>query len=182
MNLVAAIQKMLPAPPRSSVERIVDAVPKPADLLKAEKELAENLQLAASLTKRQGEIAERLNVQSPIRTPLFKVDHDAVVAENIEINGKLINLRKCAGELRAHIASLLPDHARSVAIALIPFRRSAAEQLADGVNQVEQALAEIAESNRTLFALGLTPPSAFSLPYSKALKGLADKVRKESSL
>src|SRR6476646_4959571 len=179
MNLIEAVQRLLPAPQRTSVERIVDAVPKPADLLKAERDLAENLQLAASLTKRQGAIAERLNVQAPIRASLLKVDQDALVAENNEINRKLIDLRSRAGELRAHLASLLPDHARAVAIALNPFRRSAAEQLADGVSQVEQALSDIAESNKALFALGLTPPAAFSLPYSKAMKALSDKILQE---
>jgi hypothetical protein len=179
MNLVAAIQKMLPGPLRGSdVDAIVAAVIKPAALHNAECAMGENVALEASLTKRQREIAERLNFQSPLRTVL-KVDHDALVAENVDINRQVIDLRNQARELRAQIAGLMPDYGRSVAKALAPFRVSVAEQLADAVVLAEQALADISESNKTLMAVGMSPPAAFALPYAAALKGLSDKILKE---
>ena len=180
MNFIAAIQKMLPGPLRGSdVDAIVAAVIKPVALNDAECALAENVALEASLTKRQGEIAERLNFQSPLRTAVLKVEHDALVAENVDLNRQVIDLRDRARELRAQIASLMPEYARSVAVALAPFRVSVAEQLADAVALAEQALADISESNKTLIAVGMSPPAAFALPYAAALKGLSDKILKE---
>jgi len=181
MNLAAAFQAMIPkaVPPRSVVDAIVSAVAKPVALHNAECALAENDVLQATLTRRQREIAERLNFQSPLRTVLFKVEQDALVAENGDLNRQVVDLRDRARELRAQIAGLMPDYGRSVAKALAPFRVSVAEQLADAVVLAEQALADISESNKTLMAVGMSPPAAFALPYAAALKGLSDKILKE---
>ncbi|MGX1321812.1 hypothetical protein AB7M17_005265 [Bradyrhizobium sp. USDA 377] len=182
MTVVASLSKLLPSSLICpGVESIVAAVAKPIALHDAERALAERVAFEASLTKRLGEIEERLNFRSPLpRMVLSKTEQDELEAERIVLNRKVLNARTEAGELRRQVAGLMQEHARSVAASLAPFRRSAAEQLLDAVSLAEQALADIDKSNKALTSVGIAPPAAFALPLAAALKALAEKVIMES--
>lgn len=178
MNVVAAISKLLPPSlVCPGVDSIVAAVIKPVALQDAERALSERAALEASLTRRLEEIAERLSYRSP--KILFENEQRKLEAERAAIGDQIAGLRNEANDLRRQVAALMPAHARSVAAALNPFRRSAAEQLLDAVGLAEQALADIDQSNKALNSVGMTPPAAFALPYAAALRALADKVASE---
>lgn len=181
MNLVSALSKILPSSLICpGVDSIVAAVAKPLALQDAERALSESVALEASLTKRLGEIAERLNFRSPLpRKVLMKSEQDELEAERAVLDKRTIGVRNEANALRRQVAEHMPAYARSVAAALAPFRRSVAEQLLDAVGLAEQALNDIDKSNKALRSVGMAPPAAFALPYAAALRSLADKVANE---
>lgn len=178
MNLVATLAKlMLPSLICLGVDAIVAGVAKPIALHDAECALSERVSLEATLTKRLGEIAERLNFRSPLpRMVLSRTEQDELEAESALLNRQILDARNEASELRRRVVQLMPEYARAVAAALAPFRRSAAEQLLDAVGLAEQALSDIDKSNRALAEVGIASTAAFPLPLAAALKSLAEKV------
>ncbi|MGX1107843.1 MULTISPECIES: hypothetical protein [Bradyrhizobium] len=178
MNVATALSKLLPSSlVCPGIDSIVAAVAKPVALLDAECALSERVALEASLTKRLGEIAERLNFRSPLpRMALSKTEQEELEAESALLNRQILDARNEASELRRRVMQFKPEYARSVATALAPFRRSAAEQLLDAVGLAEQALADIDRSHRALTAVGIASPAAFALPLAAALKSLAERV------
>jgi hypothetical protein len=180
MNLIAAISTLLPAAPSSGVAAIVAGVRKSAGLIEAESALAENSAAEVAATKRLSEIAERLDIKSSLRT-IFKDERDALESERSDLRREADERRSRAVDLRRLVAELMPEYARSVSVALSTFRRLAAEQLIDAVLMAEEAMTDIAISNRALLSVGFSPPGAFALPYSVAARELAYRILKETA-
>ena len=181
MNFVATLLAMIPqAGSRSEVSAIVARVQKDPELIEAERALSETVAAQLPLSKRRGEIFEKLHYRSPLRT-LFKPEQDRLEAEQSDIARQVDGLNRKASELRRQIDGLKPAYARAVAVALADFRRQAAENLLDSIGALEEAITDIAETSKALLSVGISVPSAIPLLYAKAFRNLAEKILTENS-
>jgi hypothetical protein len=179
VNLINAVQRLLPTAAADDVGQLFAAVPKPDALECAERALSEALATIASSTRRQGMIHERLTVQNPTKAPVVAAEEEALDAENRELTARVAALQSKVVQLKAEIQHQMPAYVQLVSSALAPQRKRAAQQLASGIAAIETALNDIDASNRILRGLGRQVPSVMQMPMAQTYRALAAKVARE---
>jgi hypothetical protein len=179
MNLAQTVVRRLMPAPADDVGQICAAIPKPDELIAAERQLSDLRDVVAKSTKRQGAIQERLTFKNPTTTPTTALEEHALDVENRELTLRVTKAHSDARKLQAEIDRLMPQYTELVAVALAPLRRRAARQLESGITAIEGALRDIDNSNAALRKLGKSPPSVMPLPFSGAFRALAAKVAAE---
>ncbi|MBR1149344.1 hypothetical protein [Bradyrhizobium sp. JYMT SZCCT0428] len=178
MNVVATITRIF-SERVSEASAIAFGVAKPDGLIAAERELLEINAKNSEALARLRQISERVDFQK-VGEDLLGSEHDALEAERGKLNCEVESRRHRSSALHRQIATIMPDHARALGLALAPSRRRAAERLIKAVDLAEEALRAIGDSNKILSEAGLSPPRSFPVPYSDAMKGLAGKILKET--